>query len=77
LKHYGNLPNPQTVRELLPRARGFFENVLRAYCEITYENVSLIDLVPEREVRARLKESRQKFLDGDGPTAMTDLKIAL
>ncbi len=32
LKHYGTLPNPKAVRDLLPRARGFFENVLNAYC---------------------------------------------
>jgi hypothetical protein len=76
LKHNGNLPNPQNVRDLLPRTRGFFENVLGSYCQMTYEDVSLIDLISDEEVRTILKAARQKFTDGDKPAAMADLKIA-
>ncbi len=76
LKHNGNLPNPQTVRDLLPRARGFFENVLTSYCQTTYADVSLIDLIPDQAVRTMLIGARQKFEAGDKPAAMTDLKIA-
>lgn len=77
LKHNGNLPNPQTVRDLLPRAKGFFENVLKAYCCITYAEVSLIDLIDNEEVRKALTNAREKFINCDKPAAMTDLKIAL
>jgi len=76
LKHHGNLPNSQTVRDLLPRARGFFENVLKSYCDLDYEDVSLIDLIADEEVREILKVARQKFIEGDKTTAMTDLKVA-
>lgn len=76
LKHNGNLPNPQTVRELLPRARGFFENVLTSYCQIAYANVSLIDLISDQEARTILVRACERFKAGDKPSAMTDLKIA-
>jgi hypothetical protein len=76
LKHYANLPNPKRVRELLPRARGFFENVLQAYCQITYVEISLVDLIPDPEVRSILVEARNKFSSGDKASAITDLKFA-
>lgn len=77
LKHSGILPRPQTAQELLPRARGFFENVLKAYCSLDYAGVSLIDLVPDEEVRAFLNEAQSKFASGDKPGALTSLKLAL
>jgi hypothetical protein len=76
LKHKGVLPNPTEVRDLLSRTRGFFENVLNLYCDLSYIDVSLIDLVPNEEVRTILAEARQKFLSGDKDKAMIDLKIA-
>jgi hypothetical protein len=76
LKHYGNQPNPQTVRDLHPRVRGFFENVLQAYCNIAYADVSMIDLVADPEVRSLIREAQAKF-SSDKPGALADLKIAL
>jgi hypothetical protein len=76
LKHYGNLPNPQAVRDLLPRVRGFFENVLEAYCGVNYSDVSLIDLVADPEVRSSLHEAQAKF-SSDKPGALASLRIAL
>jgi hypothetical protein len=77
LKHYGNIPNEKDARESILRARGFFENVLGLYCEIAYASVSLLDLIPDSAVRTLLTAARQKFVEGDKPSAMTDLKIAL
>jgi len=77
LKHNGNLPHPQTVRDLLPRAMGFFENVLKAYCGLSYSEVSLIDLVPDQEVCALLHDAQKKFSSGEKADALTNLKIAL
>jgi hypothetical protein len=77
LKHNGNSPNPKQVRELLPRTRGFFENVLSTYCHISYGDVSLVDLVPDQEVRDLLKGSREKFVSGEKVDSLIDLKIAL
>jgi hypothetical protein len=61
LKHNGNLPHAQTVRDLLPRAKGFFENVLKAYCDLDYAVVSFIDLVPDPRVQTHLREAVDKF----------------
>jgi hypothetical protein len=77
LKHHGNTPNSKAARESILRARGFFENALGLYCQIAYESVSLLDLIPDAEARTMLAAARQKFVEGDKPSAMTDLKIAL
>ena len=77
LKHSGILPRSQTVQELLPRARGFFENVLKAYCAVDYASVSLIDLIADEEVRSLLNEAQSKFSSGDKVGGLTNLKIAL
>jgi hypothetical protein len=77
LKHNGNLPHPQSVRDLLVRVLGFFENVLKAYCGLSYTEISLIDLVPDHEVRDLLHSARQKFSAGTKAEALTDLTFAL
>ena len=76
LKHNGNLPHTQTVRDLIPRCRGFFENILRAYCEINYEDVSIIELLPDPEVISLLRKSETDFAEGDKLGAMLNLKFA-
>ena len=77
LKHNGNLPHPQAVRDLLPRVMGFFENVLKAYCGLSYSDVSLIDLVPDQEVCSLLHDAQKMFSSGKKAEALTNLKIAL
>ena len=76
LKHKGVLPNPNDVRDLVARTRGFFENILKAHCNTSYADVSLIDLVPDQDVRATLVEAHRKFLSGDKDHAMVDLQLA-
>lgn len=76
-KHYGILPHPTEVRELITRAVGFFENVLRLYCDLSYEDISLADLILDPAVRNQLNEARLKFLAGEKDAAMIDLQIAL
>lgn len=76
-KHYGTLPHSQTVRDLLPRVRAFFENVLKDYCGLSYSDVSLIDLVPDPEVCSMLHDAQNKFSSGDKPEALKTLRIAL
>jgi hypothetical protein len=77
LKHNGILPRPQTVRDLLPRVLGFFENVLKDYCGLNYSEVSLIDLVPDQEVRSLLHEAQKKFSSAEKAEALGNLRIAL
>lgn len=77
LKHHANLPNPRTVRDLLPRVRGFFENVLTAYCSVDYASVSLVDLVPDQGIRSMLHEAEGKFASGDKSGALISLRVTL
>jgi len=77
LKHNGSLPNGQEVRNLLPRVREFFENVLKTYCDLDYAKVSLLDLVEDSKVKTHLASARHKFANADKLGAMTDLQIAL
>lgn len=76
LKHNGNLPHAQTVRDLIPRCKGFFENVLHAFCQLQYEDVSLLDLLEDAEVVSLLKKSEQAFQSEDKLSAMLNLKFA-
>lgn len=76
LKHNGNLPHSQTVRDLIPRCKGFFENVLKAYCGLNYQDVSIIDMLPDPEVISLLKKSETDFESGDQFNAMLNLKFA-
>jgi len=77
LKHSGTLPNSQEVKNLTQRVKGFFENVLKTYCDTEYDEISLIDLISSEEVRSILHEARAKFSNGDKAEAMTGLKIAM
>jgi len=77
LKHSAIIPRVQSVQELLPRVKGFFENVLKAYCNVDYASLSLIDLVSEQELRCTLHEAQDKFRSGDKAGALTNLRIAL
>lgn len=76
LKHKGVSPNPSDVRDLLTRAKGFFENILKSHCNTSYADVSLVDLVPDKDVRATLTEARRKFVNGEKNDAMVDLQVA-
>lgn len=76
LKHSGILPNPAEARSLLARTKGFFENVLTLYCDKSYSDISMIDLVTNEEVQNLVKNARDKFKAGDKDHAMVDLKVA-
>lgn len=77
LKHHAILPRVQSVQELLPRVRGFFENVLLAYCKLDFNALSMIDLISSAEVRAALQSAQEKFAAGDKPSGLAGLRFAL
>lgn len=77
LKHHAILPRTQTVEELIPRVRGFFENVLSTFCKLDYSAVSLVDLISDQEVCVTLRNAQSKFASGDKSGGLTDLRIAL
>ncbi|MGI4756596.1 MAG: hypothetical protein ACRYGF_07075 [Janthinobacterium lividum] len=76
LKHNGNQPHQQTVKALLPRCKGFFENVLSGYCNLQYASISLLDLIGDLEVAALIKKAEESFSSGQKDHAMMHLKFA-
>jgi hypothetical protein len=76
LKHKAILPNSRDVRDLLTRTHGFFENVLALYGDLSFSDVSLIDLVTDPVVREMLSKAREKFSGNDKNRAMVDLRLA-
>jgi hypothetical protein len=76
LKHSGNIPHPDNVRELFPRTKGFFENVLRIYCSINYDEVSLYGAIANDEVKSFIRSAREKFASGEKADAMVELAKA-
>src|SRR2546428_10766989 len=64
LKHKGNLPNAQRVRDLLPRVESFCEDVTKMYLQVDFGELSLADLVADEDVRNALRDA-QKALTKD------------
>jgi hypothetical protein len=76
LKHHGVMPDLKEIQETLPRVEGFFDNVLREYCDIDFMTVSLIDALTDFEVRELIKAARDKFIGGEKASAMAHLALA-
>lgn len=76
LKHSGIIPNFDNVRGLFPRTKGFFENVLKLYCSINYEEVALFEAIPNEEVKTFIRSAQNKFATGDKTDAMVELAKA-
>lgn len=77
LKHSGIIPNPKVVSELFARAKGFFENVLRLYCSLEYTSLSLLERIPDEDVRALIVKARAEFANGSKNEAMCAFAAAL
>jgi hypothetical protein len=76
LKHHGVMPDPKEIRDMVPRVEGFFENVLREFCDVDYAAVSLSDLLQDELVRQLIAEARNNFARGEKTDAMTQLAYA-
>ncbi len=77
LKHSGIIPNPKVVSELFPRAKGFFENVLRLYCSLEYASLSLLERIPDEDVKGFIVKGRAEFANGAKNEAMCAFAAAL
>jgi hypothetical protein len=77
LKHSGNTPNPDNVRGLFPRTKGFFENVLALYCGLNYEDVSFFEAIPNSDVKKAIRDAQDSFTSGDKNNAMVELAKAM
>jgi hypothetical protein len=67
-----------TIRQLkiLPSEAKVFENLLSAYCDLVYADVSLVEMITDSEVVALIKKAEDSFRAGDRSSAMLHLKFA-
>lgn len=75
-KHLGNLPNPAVVADLLPVVTAFCHEIASLYLKLDFEAVSVADLIPNAEARAKVKEAEAIFGNGEAQDAFAALGIA-
>jgi hypothetical protein len=77
LKHNGNLPRVQSVRDLFPRVEAFSEEVAKNYLDgLDFADLSLADLVENNDARQKLQEAQKEFSLGKKQEAFINLKLA-
>ncbi len=76
-KHHALLPNADEVRDLAPVVPLFFEEVCRNVFGFEFAEVSLGNLMPEGELRNRVKAAERLIEARDYDGAVTELAIVM
>lgn len=77
LKHHGNLPSYAQIEEFRVITSNFLEESTPLVFGITFDQISMIDLVQYEEPRDTLKAALSVLNDGNTETAMSNIAIAL
>jgi len=75
-KHLGTLPHPGVVTDLLPVVTAFCHEIAGLYLRVDFETISLADLIPNEEARAKIKEAETSFEKGELEDALLALSLA-
>lgn len=73
LKHYGLKPTDDEIRASVAAARGLIEDECLDLFGVYLDDVSLLDVVADGEVRGMLREAQGKWDDGHESEAFNDL----
>jgi hypothetical protein len=77
LKHRGTLPNPDAVRALAEKIEFVFEDNARKFLNISWQDVSLADIVQNPDVRNEVKDAEAAIAAGRYTDALASLRVAL
>jgi hypothetical protein len=77
LKHAGVLPNLSELRELSAVVPSFFDELSAQILKVDFHEVSLADLLDDREIRGTVKKAEAAISSGDYRTAVSELALAL
>lgn len=76
LKHVGAFPGRQAVEDALTTTTSFFENNTPAVFGVAFDAIDMTDVVPQDDVRARLKAAAAAEAVDDRKEAMAQLAEA-
>ncbi|MGI5155841.1 hypothetical protein [Microbispora sp. CA-102843] len=77
LKHAGVIPSRQAVEQARADVRSFFQENTPKVFGIPFDGIDMADIVPQEEIRKRVKEAAAKEAEGDRGEAMAVLREAL
>ena len=76
-KHQAILPNPDEVKGLADIVPSFFVEVCEGVLELDFDEVSLADLISDKEVRRHVKVAEELDQNRKGKDALAELAIAM
>jgi hypothetical protein len=75
-KHSGNLPNLREVSDMMANVNAFCEEVTQKFLDRNLEDISLADLIINREARQNVKEAEKAIAADDNEAALLAIGIA-
>lgn len=75
-KHYGNLPASTEAQKFQGYVEDFLRNVITSQFRQDFDSLSLVDLVPFPEIKARLKAAETHFAKAEFEDAASEASIA-
>ena len=75
-KHRGIMPNVGVVSDLLPIVESFCKEIAQLFLSLDYDEISLADLIRNKEAREKLKDAEAARARNDLQTALTSLGLA-
>ncbi|MFI6782643.1 hypothetical protein [Micromonospora sp. NPDC050276] len=74
-KHSGAIPGPDAIAQTRRDATAFLEANCPRYFGMPFAEISMIQIVPQEQIRARLLAARKAAGEADIPAAMAELAI--
>lgn len=75
-KHYGNLPDTSAAKKFKTYTEEFLVLSCLEFFSVDFYSLSLADLVPYPNIRARLASAEQKYIDGNYKDSIEDTAVA-
>lgn len=76
LKHRGTQPSQQSIEDALTNTKTFLEMGTKLVFDVDYETVSMVDVIPQPEVKALAKNAEDQVQNGKIVVGMARLREA-
>ena len=75
-KHYGNLPDPSEARKFRTYTEDFLTLTMEGYCSISFDSLTLVELITFSDVKGCLREAESFLSEGDTERALQEVSKA-
>jgi hypothetical protein len=75
-KHHGNLPSSTDIEEYRVHTRDFFRENTVKYFAVSFEAISLVELVKPEQARPHLRKAQERLSDDDPKQAIVEVTKA-